>query len=85
MKNYTLDELRHAIDRDKAKGIYGYGHIDIETDKGVFFDDYDEFYLVYPSAFNSRKTFGLKAYATDIRFEFNTLKEVSDWLINTYC
>ncbi|MBR5193021.1 MAG: hypothetical protein IKW37_01185 [Bacteroidaceae bacterium] len=89
MKNYTVEALTKAINKDKSRGLRGMGHINIETDKAYYWEFDNEFtddwMLFYPSIYTSKKTFTLVETAIDVKFEFNSIEEVSEWLTKTYC
>ena len=93
MKQRVIEELKRRIEKDSRKGLFGsLGVISLYMKKFVFEEDDENHTFVgdclrlsYPIEFFGKHKYTLLPEFSDELFEFDSLDDVADFIIKTYC
>lgn len=93
MKQRVIEEIRRRIEKDASNGLFGsHGNISLYMKKFVFEEDEEEhifsgdcLMLIYPCEFFGRKNYTLLTEFAEEKFEFSSIEDVADFIIETYC
>ena len=93
MKQRVVAEIRRRIEKDSSKGLFGsYGVIPLYMKKYVFEEDDEEHTFVgdclrlsYPCEFFGKTKYTLLTEFSHEKFVFDSIDDVADFIIKTYC